>query len=84
MSLLAVKQFSEFDRSVMTYKVITKLCPEILLNKFQQRSHYTRYDTRYSKNLQMPNNNLDYSKKTFSYTALKVWNEIPIKLGRFL
>ena len=30
--------------------------------------------------LQIPKYNLEYSKKSFSYTVLKVWNKIPIKI----
>ena len=49
-------------------------------NKFQQRSHYSNYNTRFCENLQIPKYNLEYSKKRFSYTALKAWNEIPMNI----
>ena len=32
------------------------------------------------ENLQIPKYNLEYSKKRFSYTALKAWNEIPMNI----
>ena len=77
---LHVKQLSTFDRSVITYKFVNKLCPENLWNKFQRRSHYSNYDTRFCENLQIPKYNLQHSEKRFSYTALKAWKEIPMNI----
>ena len=68
-SLLMVEQLLGIDRSVMTYKVIDKLCSE-----------NTRCETMFGKNLQIPKYNLEYSKKIFSYITLKVLNEIPIEI----
>ena len=79
-NFLQVKQLITFDRSVMTYKIMNRLCPENLWNKFQRRSHYSNYSTRFCENLQIPKYNLEYSKKRFSYTALKAWNEIPMNI----
>ena len=53
---------------------------ENLWNKFQRRSHYSNYNTRFCENLQIPKYNLEYSKKRFPYTALKAWNEIPMNI----
>ena len=58
-NLLTLQQLFDFDRSVMTYEIMNKLCPKNLQNKFQQRSHYTKYDTRLSTNLQIPKYNLE-------------------------
>ena len=52
----------------------------ILWNKFQPRSRYSNYNTRFCENLQIPKYNLEYSTKRFSYTALKAWNEIPMNI----
>ena len=79
-NFLQVKQLITFDRSVMTYKIMNRLCPENLWNKFQRRSHYSNYNTRFCENLQIPKYNLEYSKKRFSYIALKAWNEIPMNI----
>ena len=79
-NFLQVKQLITFDRSVMTYKIMNRLCPENLWNEFQRRSHYSNYNTRFCENLQIPKHNLEYSKKRFSYTALKAWNEIPMNI----
>ena len=79
-NFLQVKKLMTFDRSVMTNKVMNRLCPENLWTKFQRRSHYSKYSTRFCENLPIPKYNLEYSKKRFSYTALKAWNEIPMKI----
>ena len=83
-NFLRVDQFITFDRSVMTYKIMNRLCPESLRNKFQWRSHYSNYNTRFCENLQIPKYNLEYSDKRFSYTALKAWNEIPMNITELL
>ena len=59
-----VQQLFDFDLSVMTYKIMNKLCLENLQNKFLERSHYTKYDTTFSKNLHIPKYNREY---TFFY-----------------
>ena len=38
-NFLQVKQLITFYRSVMTYKIMNRLCPEDLGNNFQRRSH---------------------------------------------
>ena len=55
-NFLQVKKLITFDRSVMTYKIMNRLCPENLWNKFQRRSHYFNYsyNTRFCENLQIP------------------------------
>ena len=40
-NFLQVKQLISFDRSVMTYEIMKRLCPENHWNKFQRRSHYS-------------------------------------------
>ena len=79
-NLLSAEQLVMFDRAVMAYKIMNRLCPENLWNKFQRRSHYSNYNTRFCRDLQIPRYNLEYAKKGFSYSALKVWNEIPISI----
>ena len=36
-NFLQVKELITFDRSVMTYRIMNRLCPENLCNKFQRR-----------------------------------------------
>ena len=76
-NFLRSEQLVMFDRAVMAYKIMDRLCPENLWNKFQRRSEYSSYNTRFCRDLQIPGYNL---KKGFSYSALKVWNEIPISI----
>ena len=77
---LTVEQLTKFDRSVMTYKIISKQCPESLWHKYDHRTQHSNYRTRNCRDLQIPKNNLEYVKKGFHYSALKAWNEIPINI----
>ena len=81
---LAVKQFIAFDRVVVIYKIFNKLCPENIWNKYHLRSHYSRYNTKFCRNIQIPRYNLEYAKKGFSYSAPKTWNEIPLSVMELL
>ena len=79
-NFLRTEQLVMFDCAVMAYKIMNRLCPENFWNKFQRRSQYSSYNTRFCRDLQIPWYNLEYAKKGFSYSALKVWNEIPISI----
>ena len=48
---LSVENLIRFDRSVMAYKILNKLSPESLWNKYQYRSAYSNYETRNCKDL---------------------------------
>ena len=76
----SIDQMFQFDRSVLTYKIIHKICPESLHDKFAERSSISEYDTRNKTDLQIPRLNLDFSRKSFNYTGLKTWNSIPIHI----
>ena len=86
---LSVENLIRFDRSVMAYKILNKLSPESLWDKYQYRSAYSNYETRNCKDLQIPRLKTDHAKKGFYYSALKAWNDIPANireiqtLGRF-
>ena len=75
---LSVENIIRFDRSVMTYKIRNKLSPESLWDKFQQRSSQSNYATRNCRDLQIPRLNTEHAKKSYRYSAIKVWNEIPV------
>ena len=77
---LSVENIIRFDRSVMTYKIRNKLSPESLWDKFQQRSSQSSYATRNCSDLQIPRLNSEYAKKSYRYSAVKVWNEIPVAI----
>ena len=77
---LSVENIIRFDRSVMTYKIRNKLSPESLWDKFQQRSSQSSYATRNCSDLQIPRLNSEHAKKSYRYSAVKVWNEIPVAI----
>ena len=75
--VLYEEQLINFDRSVMTYKMMNKICPESLWDRYKTRNMYSSYRTRNCTDIQLPRYNLEYSKKSFHYSGLKAWNEIP-------
>ena len=77
---LNVEQLIKFDRSAMTYKIMNRMCPESLWDKFPQISLHSNYNTRNCKDIQIPRYNLEYVKKGFHYSALTAWNSIPISI----
>ena len=81
---LSVENIIRFERSVMTYKIRNKLSPESLWDKFQQRSSQSNYATRNCKDLQIPRLNTEHAKKSYRYSAIKVWNEIPVAIKKYL
>ena len=58
----------------MTFKIMKKLSPESLWDKYQQRSSQSNYATRYCRDLNIRRINTEHEKKSFSYSALKAWN----------
>ena len=71
----------QLDQSVLMYKIINKICPESLRDKFAERSSISKYDTRNKTDLQIPRLNLDFSRKSFNYTGLKTCNSTPPHIG---
>ena len=51
---LIVEQLIRFDRSVMTYKIVNRQCPESLWDKYHHRTQLSSYKTRNCKDLQIP------------------------------
>ena len=77
---LSVENIIRFDRSVMTYKIRNKLSPESFWDKFQQRSLQSNYATRNCRDLQIPRLNTEHAKKSYRYSAIKIWNDIPVAI----
>ena len=69
---LNVSNLISFDRLVMTYKIINKLSPESLWDKFELRSVHTKYETRNCHDLQFPKLNTERAKNGFKYLALNL------------
>ena len=66
-----------FDRNVMTYEIMHKLCPNSFLEEYKPRSSFLSYNTRNSQNLQIPKHRTERYKESFHYSALKEWNNTP-------
>ena len=79
-SWLNVENIICYDRNVMTYKIVNRLCPENLFDKYLPRSYFSLYNTRNSKDLQIPRSRTEFFKKSFHYASLKVWNETPLTI----
>ena len=67
----------------MNYKKRNKVSPESLWDKFQQRSSQSKYATRNCRDLQIPRLNTEHAKKSYRYSAMKVWNDIPVVVREF-
>ena len=52
-SRLSVDQLFQCDGSVIMFKIINKICPESLHDKFVERSLISKYDTRNKTDLQI-------------------------------
>ena len=55
-----------FDRNVMTYKIIHKLCPNSFLEKYKPRSSFSSYNT-----IQIPKHRTERYKKAFITQLLR-------------
>ena len=74
---LDVKSLISFDQGVMTYKIVHGLCPDNLRHEFVARSMVSDYKTRNHRDLQIPKVRLEYAKRSFYYSGVKNWNDIP-------
>jgi len=60
-----------FDRNVLTYKIIHKLCPRSFLEKYKPRSSFSSYNARNSQNLHIPKHKTERYKKAFITQLLR-------------
>ena len=79
-SWLNVENIIRYDRKIMTYKIMNKLCPEKFFNKFLPRSSVSKYNTRHCRDLKIPRYRTEFAKKGFHCSALKAWNDLPATL----
>ena len=77
---LNVSNLISYDRLGMTYKIINKLSPESLWDKFELRSVHSKYETMNCCDLQIPRINTERAKNGFKYSALKLWNDMPVDI----
>ena len=62
-SWLNVENLFRYDRNVMTYKVMNRLCPKSLWGKYQRRSFHLTYNTRQCNRI--PRYRTEFAKKGF-------------------
>ena len=74
-SWLNVENIIRYNRNVMTYKIIDRLCPENLEDKYLPGSCFSTYNVRNSQNLQIPRYGMEFFKKSFHCASLKVRND---------
>ena len=66
--------------TVMTYKILHGLCPDNLRHKFFERSMVSEYKMRNLRDLQIPKVRLEYAKRSFYFSGVKNWNDIPCNI----
>ena len=79
-SWLNVENLFCYDRNVLTHKIMNRLYPESLWDKFQPRSFHSTYNTRHCKDLQIPRYRTEFVKKGFHYAAVTLWNDTPAEI----
>ena len=65
-----------FDRSLMIYKIVSRLCPQCLYNTVQRKPQHSNSSTCYFNSLQFPKHNLEYPKHGLCCTVLVNLNEV--------
>ena len=63
---MTVSNLISFDLLVMTYKILNKLSPESLWDKFEPSSVHSKYETRNCHDLQIPRLNTEHAKRALS------------------
>ena len=68
--------------AVLTYKAMNNLAPSYLSNLLVPVSNTLAYGTRSTtnNNLVIPTHNTELFKQSFSYSAVTIWNSIPLSL----
>ena len=59
---------------------MNKLSPESLWDKFELRSFHSKYETKNCHDLLIPRLNTERAKFGFKYSALKLWNDMPVDM----
>ena len=74
---LTVKSLISFNQGVMTCKILLDLCRENLRHKFTERSMVSENRTRSRRDLEIPKVMLEYAKRSFYFSGVKNWKDIP-------
>ena len=56
------------------------LCPDNLSGRLITRSQISNYPTRNQLDLDIPRQNLEFSKRSFFFSGAKTWNKIPLEI----
>ena len=65
-SWLNVENIIHYNRDIMTYKIMNRLCPEKFFSKFLPRSTVSKYNTRHCRDLQIPRYRTEFAKNRIS------------------
>ena len=57
---LSVEQLIRFDQLTLTYKMMNRICPDNLLNKYKIRTQCSSYNKRHYRDLQIPRHNVNF------------------------
>ena len=69
---LSIINFIKYVKALMTYKILNNLCPGSLHGKFTMRSHISAYRTSSCYDISIPKQNLEFSYRSFHYSAAKL------------
>lgn len=73
----------KYQQSILMYKIVNGLTPDYLamLNINDVQHHNLRSVS--NNDLFVPRPNTNFYKKSFHYSATKVWNNLPLKIKKF-
>ena len=69
---LSVNELIKRDQAMIVHKALNEQYPEILMQKFINRSQVSKYETRRANDLQVPRPRLETTRKSFSYKGAYV------------
>ena len=68
-SWISAHNLAKYNKAVMTYKILNNLCPSSLYGKLTMRSQISAYETRNCHDINIPKQNLEFSKRSFHYSV---------------
>jgi hypothetical protein len=77
---LPVKEHLLYRDTIMTYKCLNEMAPPYLCSKFRNRASIHGRLTRNRDLLQIPLYRTASGQRTFTYRAVKIWNELDARL----
>ena len=81
---LSDRNLMKLDMDIVAYKELNNLHPEQDISPFQKLDDQHTYNTRSAanNNLFIPRGNTQLFNRTMSYSASRLWNEIPYEIRR--